>query len=211
MKLIQQYLSNRKQRVKVGDAYSSWREIFYGIPRGSILRPLIFKIFLCDLFYFLEGVVVASYADDTTPYTANKNDLVIKEIECFSEFLFKWFDFNYMKINSRKSHILFPGNDNVSANIDNHTIISENKNEPLGIILDSKLTFEDHINNLCKKASQKVNALTRIAPYMCLEERKTVMKTYIASQFGYCPLVWMFYSTSLNNKMNLHERALRIT
>ena len=147
---------------------------------------------MCDLFYFLEGVAVASYADDTTPYTASKtNDLVIKEIEHFSEVLFKWFDFNYMKINSGKSHILFSGNDNVSANIDNHTIISENKNELLGIILDSKLSFEDHINNLCKKASQKLNALARIAPYMCLEKRKTVMKAYLASQFGYCSLVWI--------------------
>ena len=45
----------------------------------------------------------------------------------------------------------FSGNDNVSANIDNHFIISENENEPLGIILDSKLSFEDHINNLGKK------------------------------------------------------------
>ena len=158
VKLIQQYLSNRKQRVKVGNAYRSWKEIFYGFPQGSILGRLIFNIFLCDLFYFLEGVAVSSYADDTTPYTANKtNDLVIKEIEHFSEVLFKWFDFNYMKTNSGKSHILFSGNDNVSATIDNHTIISENKNELLGIILDSKLSFEDHINNLCKKGSQKLN------------------------------------------------------
>ena len=66
-----------------------------------------------------------------------------------------------MKINSGKSHILFSGNANVSANIDKHTIISENKNELLGIVLDSKLSFEDHINNLCKKASQKLNALER--------------------------------------------------
>ena len=188
VKSIQQYFSNRKQRVKVGNAYSSWIEIFHGIPQRSILGPLIFNIFLCDLLGFLKGVAVASYADDTTPYTANKtNDLVIKEIEHFSEVLFKWFDFNYMKINSGKSHTLFSGNDNLSANIDNHTIISENKNGLLGIILDSKLSFEDHINNLCKKASQKLKALARIAPYMCLEKRKTVMKAYISSQFGYCP------------------------
>ena len=111
-----------------------------------------------------------------------------------------------------KSHILFPGNDSISTNINNHTIISENENELLGIISDSKLSFEDRINNLCKNTSQKLNALARIAPYMRLEKRKTVMKAYIASQFGYCPLVWMFHSRSLNNKINsLHERALKIT
>ena len=118
---------------------------------------------------FCVTYFTSSKEDDTTPYTDNKtNDLVIKEIEHFSEVLFKWFDFNYMKINSGKRHIIFSGNDNVSANIDNHTIISENKNELLGIILDSKLSFEDHINNLRKKPSQKLNALARIAPYMCL-------------------------------------------
>ena len=76
-----------------------------------------------------------------------------------------------MKINSGKSHILFSGNDNVSANIDNHIIISENKNELLGKILDSKLSFEDHINNLCKKASQKLNALARIAPHVSCKKK----------------------------------------
>ena len=92
---------------------------------------------MCDLFYFLEGVAIASYAEDTTPYNANKtNDLVIREIEYFSEFHFKWFNFNYMKINSGKIHVLLSGNDNMSANIDDHAIISENKNELLGIILD---------------------------------------------------------------------------
>ena len=90
--------------------------------------------------------------------------------------------------------------------------LSENKNELLGIILDSKLSFEDHRNNLCKKASQKLNALARIVPYMCLEKMKAVMKAYVISQFGYCPLVWVFHSRGLNNKINsLHERALRIT
>ena len=181
VKLIQQYLSNRKQRV-------------------------------CDLFYFLVGVAFASYAGDTTPYSANKtNDLVIREIEHFSEVLFKWFYFNYMKMNSEKSHILFSGNDNVSANIDDHIIISEKKNELLGIILDSKASFGDHINKLFKKVSQKLNALAKIAPYICLEKRKTVMKVYIISQFRFCPFVWMFHSRGLNNKINsLHERALRI-
>ena len=87
------------------------KKFFYGILHGSILDLLIFNIFLYDLFYFLEGVAVASYTDDITPYSVNKtNDLVIKEIEHFSEVLFKWFDFNNKKINSGKSHMLFSRN-----------------------------------------------------------------------------------------------------
>ena len=69
-----------------------------------------------------------------------------------------------MKINSGKSRILLSGNGHVSVHIDNNAITSENKNELLGIVLDSKLSFEDHVNGHCKKASQKLNALARIAP-----------------------------------------------
>ena len=66
---------------------------------------------------------------------------------------------------------------------------------------------------LCvKKASQKLYALARIAPFMDLKQRRNIMKAFVESQFGYCPLIWMFHSRGLNNKLNcIHERALRIT
>ena len=74
----------------------------------SLVRLFSISFCVTYFFFFLEGVAVASYADDSTPYSANKtNDLVIKEIEHFSEVLLKWFDFNYMKINSGKNHLLF--------------------------------------------------------------------------------------------------------
>ena len=85
LKLIHDYLSNRKQRVKVNDTYSSWKDIFYGVPQGSILGPLLFNIHLCVLFYFLEDLDIASYADDTTIYTVNeKKESVISALETSS-------------------------------------------------------------------------------------------------------------------------------
>ena len=72
LKLIHDYLSNRRQRVKVKDAYSLWEDIFYGVRQGSTLGPLLFNIHFCDLFYFLEDLDIASYADDTTIYTVSK-------------------------------------------------------------------------------------------------------------------------------------------
>ena len=72
LKLIHDYLSNIKQRVKVNDTYSSWKDIFYGVPQGSMLGPLLFIIHSCDLFYFLEDLDIANYADDTTIYTVEK-------------------------------------------------------------------------------------------------------------------------------------------
>ena len=83
-----------------------------------------------DLFYFPKGVTVARSVDDTTPYSLKK-DLQIKEIDLFSEVLFKSFDFKYIKIKSVKGHLLFSENDNVIDNTGDHTIISENKNDEL--------------------------------------------------------------------------------
>ena len=59
-------------------------------------------------------------------------------------------------------------------------------------------------------ASQKLNALARVAHYMNLAQRMLIVNAFIFSQFGYCPLVWMFHSRKLNRRNNIHERALRI-
>ena len=91
-----------------------------------------------------------------------------------------------MKINSGKSHILFSGNDNVSANINDNTNISENKNEPLGIILDSKSSLEDHINNLCKKENVLHERALRI--------------TYGDRSFSYQDLLKKDNSVSIHHK-----------
>ena len=213
LKLIYGYLANRSQRVKVNDSFSSWSKISFGVPQGSILGPLLFNIFIRDMFYFLEGFQVANYADDTTPFSDGKdNDCVIQNIEQSSSALFEWLKKNYMKINTDKSHLLMSGNLKVVAVIDSNLIESENEQELLGVLIDSRLTFKSHVNNICKKASQKLNALARISSYMDIQKRRTLMKSFITSQFGYCPLIWMFHSRHLNNKINrLHERALRIT
>ena len=67
---------SRKQRQKVGEAaYSSWQELLYGLLHLSVLGLLLFNIFLCDLFYFLEGTYIASYVEDTAPYNASSINL----------------------------------------------------------------------------------------------------------------------------------------
>ena len=75
--LVYDYLSNRKQRIKINETFSFWKDIEYGVLRGSILGALLFNIHLCEPFYFLENLGVASYADDTTVHRVKKKSLLL--------------------------------------------------------------------------------------------------------------------------------------
>ena len=133
LKLVHNYLSNRKQRTKINSTYSSLLEIIFGVPQGSILGPLLFNIFLIDLFFIIEDTDIASYADDNTPYVIADNiDGVIKSLEEASEILFKWFNDNLMKINADKCHLLVSTNNTVKIKIGNFDI-TNGKSEKLNL------------------------------------------------------------------------------
>ena len=81
----------------------------------------------------------------------------------------------------------------------------------MGIVLDNKLKFYKHVENISQKASKTLNALVKMTNYMELPKRRTLMNAFLKARFNYCPTVWMFHNRSLNNKINrLHERYLRI-
>ena len=119
---------------------------------------------------------------------------------------------NGLKANPDKFHlILSEPCTEYSVRIEDFIIPNSNNKKLLGVTIDNKLTFDEHVNSLCDKASQKLHALSRVANFMNIKQRQIIMKSFINSQFGYCPLVWMFHSRKINNRINkIHERALRI-
>ena len=116
-----------------------------------------------------------------------------------------------MKANPGKCHLLLSTKSPEVVSIDGIQIKSSTVETLLGITIDLQLNFDNHLSAICNKMSRKINALRRIANYMSLEKHRIMMKTFIESQFNYFPLIWMFHSRTINNKINrLHERALRI-
>ena len=129
-----------------------------------------------------------------------------------TDILVRWFENNYYKMNADKCKLLVTNNDeNASLKVDGHNIKGNITVKLLGINIDNQLNFNDHASSIYKKASLKLHALARVSKFMSNEKLRVLMKAFIESQFGYCPLIWMYHSRILNNKINkLHERALRL-
>ena len=116
------------------------------MPQGSILGPLLFNIYLSDLFLFTEDLDIANYADDTTPYHSSDNtESVIEMLEIAATKLFHWFKDNNLKANADKCHLLLITNESEQININDTIIDSSNAEKLLGILIDNKLNFDKHV------------------------------------------------------------------
>ena len=155
---------------------------------------------------------IANYADDNSPYSFQSNmRKLIDILQQDTSTLFHWFDFNDMKTNASKTNLLVSNEENISIEIENEVIKGTKSVKLLGVTVDNKVNFTEHIGKLCKGTSQKLHALARISKFMTLRKLKLIMNAFFESQFSNCPLVWMFHNRTLNNRINkLHERALRI-
>ena len=189
-RLMKSYLCNRKQKTKINTAYNSWEEILFGVSQRSILGPLLFNMFLCDLFLIMNKVDFSSYADDNTSYViVNGVKKAINSLKEASDKLSYWIANNQMKANPDKCHLLTSSSDKVSICVDNYNIKSSKCEKLLGIKIDNKLNFNTHVDEICKKAGQKLNALSRVTPYMDLSKRRVLLNAFFISQSSYCSLV----------------------
>ena len=154
----------------------------------------------------LKDIDIASYADDSTPFIVENNiDNAIAFLEQVSDALFNWFKNNRLKNNVDKCHVLVGTSKPVGIKVGDYTIDKSECEKLLGVKIDVNLNFNDHISDLCNKASRKISALARVTPFVGLSKRKLLMNAFFTS---YCPLIWMCHSRKNNRKINmLHKDA----
>ena len=215
LRLIANYLSDRKQRVKVGSTYSDWLQTKTGVPQGSVLGPLLLNIFLNDFIYIVEHSEVCNFADDNTIFSCDDTfESVASNLEQDMSQAISWFKTNPMVANPSKFQVMLLGlktDDSIVLDIGNVSIDVVSSVKLLGITIDSKLKFDQHVAKLCQKANNKISAFSRISHYLNEKQSRLLYNSFIMSQFNHCPLIRMFCGKVANNDLNrTHKRALRI-
>ena len=205
----------------IGWAHKKWSQVKVYYNMACVLLNTSYRHTIAclqgnDLFLFIEKCRLYNYADDNSLDSSSENLAdVLYNLRHDGRNAIEWFAKNGMQANPDKFHFMLfsptPTEQQVLHLCDGTSLMSETEVTVLGLTIDDKLCFSQHISICCKKAARQLNALARISKHLNINSRMAIYNSFIMSNFNYCPLVWHFCSQVNNQKLEkIQERALRI-
>lgn len=208
------FLSNRVQRVRVGEYLSDIISVLSGVPQGSHCGPILFNLYINDLNDVFSFCSVSFFADDLKMYrrVLSCSDLgdFQREVDSFAT----WCRINKLYLNMDKCFSITFSRSNLTEDfpifIDDTRIASVNKIKDLGIILDSKLSFVDHFSYVTSKSLKTLGFVNRSMKHFSLQSFKTVYSSFVRSTLEYASVVFNpYYKVHIQSLESVQNKFLR--
>ena len=214
---FESYLSERTQYVSINSTNSTFRPVTHGVPQGSILGPLLFLIFINDFPKSSSFFKFTLFADDSTlscKFNSTDPNLISNTLNIELEIVNNWLINNKIKVNHNKSKfILFSYRRNLilpNIYLGNNIISETETTKFLGIIIDKKLNFKAHINQICNKISKSIGLLYRLNKFLPFEPLKILYHTLVAPHISYGIESWYGAPQCASNRIIvLQKKAIR--
>ena len=202
LKFLRNYLCERKQCVILENVKSSYKDVLSGVPQGSILGPILFVLFINDMPQGIDpGSKLALYADDTKLWRKITCDEDIIKLQDDIGYLHKWAELNKMKFHPQKCKVVSvhskPSPLSMLPFVTSHYHLGNNllayadSEKDLGILINKKLNFNEHCEQILSKANQKYGLLRRTCNFVNDTQRKRILYlTLVRSQFEHCSQIW---------------------
>ena len=163
---IYSYQTNRTQRCKVNKDFSKTQPISAGVPQGSLLGPILFNIFINDVFQFnTTNIQIFLYADDTVILFKADNETDLQKIINFLKYT-KWCLLNCIVINPTKSNYSLFNCTNITMSINGHILDNPQVVKYLGVLIDDKFDWNHHVGYVSSLCSQHIGVFKKILSYL---------------------------------------------